>query len=61
MLKTTGLSRLSVPKVFKAENDEVDGSGGRADEIIVNLSKSSKVKKLKGCQKSKNLKNLTNQ
>ena len=47
MLKTTGSSGLSAPKTFRAENDEVVRGGGRADEMVVDLSKS------KNCQKSK--------
>ena len=49
MLKTTGSSRLSALKAFRAENDEVVRGSGRADETIVNPSnlveKLSKVKK----------------
>ena len=49
MLKTTGSSGLSAPKAFRAENDEVVGGSGRADEMIVDPSnlvkKSSKVEK----------------
>ena len=46
LLKTTRLSK-SVSKAFMANNNEVDSSGGsRANEIIVNLSKNMKSKKL---------------
>ena len=55
MLKTTRLSGLSALKAFKAENDKVVGGGGRADEIVVDLSSL-----VKNCQKSKNLKGLKN-
>ena len=47
ILKITGLSGLSALKAFKAENDEVIGGGGRADEMVVDSSKS------KNCQKSR--------
>ena len=46
MLKTTGLSGLSVPKVFRAENDEIVEGDGRADETVVdssNLVKKSSI------------------
>ena len=45
MLKTTESSGLSAPKAFRAENDEVVKSGDRVDEMVVDLSKSLKVKK----------------
>ena len=46
MLKTTGSSEESAPRIFKAGNNEfVRGGGGRADEIIVNLSKNKKSRK----------------
>ena len=41
MLKTTGSSGLPAPKAFRAENDEAVGGGGRVDEMVVDLSKSS--------------------
>ena len=46
MLKTTGSSGLSAPKAFRAENDEVVGGGGRADETVVDSSKSSKSRRI---------------
>lgn len=51
MLKTTRSSRLSSPKVFKAENDEVVGGDGRANKTVVDLSKLSKVEKSSKIQK----------
>lgn len=45
MLKTTGLSKVLAPKAFRADNNKVVRSGsGRADETIVDLSKSKKLK-----------------
>ena len=46
ILKTTRSSGLSAPKAFKAENDEAVGGGGRADETVVNSSKSSKSRRI---------------
>ena len=46
MLKTTGSSKESALRAFRAGNDEVvGGGGGRADETVVNLSKNEKSKK----------------
>ena len=47
MLKTTGLSGLSAPKVFRAKNIKVVGGGSRADKMVVNLFKKLKNKKSK--------------
>ena len=43
MLKTTGLSDLTLRELG---TDEVVGGGGRADETIVDLSKLSKSRKI---------------
>ena len=43
MLKTIGSSNLA-SKAFRADNNEVVGVGGRADETFKNLSKSKKAK-----------------
>ena len=43
ILKTTGSSNSAL-KAFKADDDEVVGVGGRADETFKNLSKSKKAK-----------------
>ena len=53
MLKTTGSSEVSAPKMFRADDDEVVGGvgGRRADETVKNLSKSKKLKN----EKSENL------
>ena len=45
MLKTTGSSGLSAPKAFRAENDEVVGGDGRADETVVDSKSRQKVVK----------------
>ena len=46
MLKTNRLSK-SAPKAFKADEDKVVGDGdSRANEMIVNLFKNKKSKKL---------------
>lgn len=42
MLKTTGSYGLLAPKVFRAKNDKVVRSGGRANEMVVDSFKSSK-------------------
>ena len=47
MLKTTGSSKTLASRAFRAGNNEVVGvGGGRADEIIVDLSKNEKSRKL---------------
>ena len=47
LLKTTRLSNKSVPKTFRNEGNEVVGdSGGRANEMVVNLSKNNKSRNL---------------
>ena len=51
MLKTTGSFGLSTPKAFRAENDEVDGGDGRADETVVDLSKSKSRRIVKKSEK----------
>ena len=53
MLKTTGSSNLASREL---EIDEVIGGGSRADETVVDLSKSSKSRRI--VKKSKNLKGL---
>ena len=53
IIKITGSSRLSAPKAFRAENDEVVGGGGRADKTVVDSFKLSK--KSKSCQKVEKL------
>ena len=53
MLKTTGLSNLA-PK--ELGTDEIVGGSGRADETVVDLSKSSKSQRI--VKKSNNLKGL---
>ena len=53
MLKTTGLSDLALTELG---TDEVVGSDGRADEMVVDSSKLSKSRKSR--QKLKNLKGL---
>ena len=45
ILKTTGSSEESAPRAFRTGNDEVVGSGNRADETVVNSSKNEKSKK----------------
>ena len=46
-MKITGLLNL-VPKAFKANDNEIISDGGnKANEIIVNLSKNNKSKKLR--------------
>ena len=48
MLKTTGSSEQSAPRTFRAGNNKVIGSdGGRADETVVDLSKSKNEKSSK--------------
>ena len=42
LLKTTGLSKESAPKLFRADNNEVVEVGSRVNEIVVNLSKNKK-------------------
>lgn len=46
MIETTRSSRLPPPRIFRVENVEVVGAGGRADEIVVDSSKSSKSQKI---------------
>ena len=47
LLKTTGLSKLA-PKAFRADDSKVVGGGkGRADETVVDLSKSKNKKSRK--------------
>ena len=42
LLKIIGLSKLAL-KVFKADNNKViDGSDGRANKTVINLSKNNK-------------------
>ena len=53
MLKTTGSSDLAPRELG---TDEVVGGSGRADETVVNLSKSSKSRRI--VKKSNNLKGL---
>ena len=46
LLKTTRSSEESAPKVFKADDNEVVGDGGgRANKIVMNLSKNKKSRK----------------
>ena len=49
MLKTTGLSEVLAPKIFRANDNEVVGSIGsqKANEMVKNLSKSKKSKNTK--------------
>ena len=48
MLKTTGLFDKSASRAFRAGNNEVvGGGGGRADEMVVDLSKSKNEKSRK--------------
>ena len=44
ILKTTRSFGLSTLKAFRAENNEVVGGGGRADETVIDSSKLSKLK-----------------
>lgn len=44
MLKTTRLSKLLDLKAFRADNDKIVGSGGKANKTIKNLAK-PKIKK----------------
>ena len=47
LLKTTGLSDESASKAFRTDDNEVvGGGGGRADETVVDLSKSKKTRNL---------------
>ena len=47
ILKTTESSKESAPRAFRAGNNKVvEGSSGRADKMVVNLSKNKKSKKL---------------
>ena len=46
LLKTTGLSEELAPKTFRANNNEVVGVGGKANETVVNLSKNNKSRNL---------------
>ena len=53
MLKTTGSSEELAPRVFRAGNDEVvGGGGGRADETVVDSSKSKNEKSRKSTRVS---------
>ena len=47
ILKTTGLSKQSDLRVFKAGNNEVVGNGDRANKTVVDLSKSKNKKSRK--------------
>lgn len=49
MLKTTGLSRLLVSKIFKADNNEFIKS--KVDETVVDLFQSKKSKNIKSKNK----------
>ena len=62
MLKATGSSGLLVPKAFRAENDEIVGGGGRANEKVVDSSKSVKnlSKSRRLLKESKSFKDLNN-
>ena len=62
MLEAIGSSGLSAPKVFRAENNEVVGDGGRADKTVVDSSKSVKKssKSRRIVKESKSFKGLNN-
>ena len=47
MLKTTESSKVLVRKAFKADSNKVIGSDSNANKIIIDLSKSKKLKNIK--------------
>ena len=47
ILKITGLSKILAQKMFKANCNKVIGGVDRTNKIIVDLSKSKKLKKIK--------------
>lgn len=47
MLKTTESSKVLVRKAFKADSNKVIGGDSKANKIIIDLSKSKKLKNIK--------------